>query len=108
MPTVHFGNVDQPTTTQAVSPLSNQLREQAGTVAGKYVDTPKTLSYSTVPTKTLPHQNFVPKRAAADVPGNVAPAKRVDDLKAKLPKLVIRPFTPTGQEELKNQLNTPH
>jgi hypothetical protein len=108
MPTVNFGTVPQPTRSQTVSPLSNQMRERAGNVETKYVDAPKTLSYSTVPTTTLTRQNFVPKRSVAELPDKVAPAKNIEEPTATVPTMVIRPLSPTGQDELKKQLATPH
>jgi hypothetical protein len=107
MPTVSFGTVPQSTRPQPVSPLSGQMRERAANVETKRVDTPKTLSYSTVPTTIVPQQNFTPKRAVADVPGNRPPAKNVKTSKAEISKMVIRPLNPTGEEELKKQLSDP-
>ncbi len=104
MPTVRFDNVPQPTRPQPVSPLSRQSLPPAVTVETKTVDTHR-LSYSTVPVSVLPQQNFAPKRAV--VAGNLPAAETVKTSRAEINPRVIRPFTPAGKEELKEQFKNP-
>jgi hypothetical protein len=104
MPTVRFDTVPQPTRPQPVSPLSRQYRPRAGTVETRTVDT-HGLSYSTIPVTVLPQQNFAPKRAT--VPGNLPAAETVKTSRAEINQRVIRPFTPAGKEELKEQFKNP-
>jgi hypothetical protein len=106
LPTLKLETIAQPTRSEPVSPLSNKMREPAGSVADKMVDIPSSLSYSTVATSTIPHQNFTAKRA---VLGDNRPASpTVKTTAAKINQRVIRPLTPAGEEELKKQLNSPH
>jgi hypothetical protein len=84
--------------------LSRQYRPRAGAVETKTVDT-RGLSYATVPVPVLPQQNFAAKRAV--VAGNLPAAETVQTSRAEINRRVIRPFTPAGAEELKEQFKNP-
>src|SRR5437867_1315483 len=63
VPTISFGTVAQPTLSEPGSPLSGKVRERAGTIETKQVDSPPRFTYSGVPVTIVPHKNFSAKRA---------------------------------------------
>jgi hypothetical protein len=101
-----LGSLSQPMADLPGSPLSKgDLKLQD--VDQKKSDF-KSLELSTVSTTTLPKGNFTTRRAEADVPSDET-KKQSDQTKkdAQINKRQIKPFTPSGEEELKHQLNEP-
>lgn len=103
---LHYSTVSQPThATSTTSPLTKgdlQLqRMQLNEVNLKSVE------FSTISQPMLPQANFTAKRSAADQVNDRAD-QQLDQTKQKAPitKREIRPNTPSGEEELKKQLNT--
>jgi hypothetical protein len=66
-----------------------------------------TVDMSTVSEPTVPRANFTARRADVDMSSE--PRKQVEQTKKKAPinDRQIRPFTPSGEEDLKHQLNEP-
>ncbi len=62
-----------------------------------------TVTHSTVPVTVLPQQNFGAKRATES--DRVRREKELDKPTAKIRDRQIRPFTTSGEQELKDQLN---
>ena len=109
---VKFGDAQLNTISQPTADLPNaelskgDLKLQDADT--KNVTDLKSLDYSTVETHVLPQANFTAKRIA--IKSNEANDKKLDDTKKKAPinQRQIRPFTPSGEQELKKQLNEPH
>ena len=98
MSTVHFDSLSQPTRTMPVAPVSSKTADRNQTVEMKHVDF-DTLSFATIPRETAPQQNFQAKRAASvDTP-------TVPIGNAPINQRVIRPLTPAGEKDLKDQIN---
>ena len=116
--TVNFGNVQFDTLSQPMRDLSGSSLSK-GDVKFQDVDQKKqdvkqkkmdfkTVDMSTVSKPTLPMANFTSKRAEVDM-SNVETKKQVDQTKkqAQINERQIPAFTPTGEEDLKHQLNEP-
>jgi hypothetical protein len=101
--TLQFDTVDKPTRTEATAPQSSKMLEKAASVGNKQADLPGMVPLEMYPTKTIPHQNFAAKRAV--LPDNTPSTKPLKNEQADINKRVIKPFTPTGAEELKDQLS---
>ncbi|HTS19812.1 MAG TPA: hypothetical protein VMP11_19710 [Verrucomicrobiae bacterium] len=69
----------------------------------------KSVDMSTVSEPVLPQVNFTAKRAVADTQNDKATVKADETTqKAPITNRQIRPMTPAGEQELKNQLNAIH
>ena len=105
---LHLGTVSQPIReSSTASPLSkSDLRFQSLELNELK---PNSVELSTLSQPVLPKANFTAKRAAADRTNDQA-SRQLDLSKRDAPitNRVIRPFTPGGEEELKNQLNKLH
>ena len=107
-PIVQFDSVPQKFRTMPVAPISGKMANHSQTVATKNADI-NTLDFPTVLSKkTLPMTNFTAKRASLDelpVETETVTTGDVKTDKAKINSRVIRPFTPAGHQELKDQIN---
>jgi hypothetical protein len=105
---LHYGTVAQPTRPgSTTSPLSKgdlQLQRMKLNQVNL-----KSLDMSTVQEPTLPQVNFTAKRATADKVNDLR-NRQADQTRQKAPIIShqIHPFTPSGEQELKEQLNSPH
>ena len=107
MNTVQFGSVPQKFQTMPVAPISGKMVDRSQTVATKNVET-NIRDFPTVPSKILPMTNFTVKRASLDklpVETEIVATSDVKTDKAKINSRVIRPLTPAGHQELKDQIN---
>jgi exopolysaccharide biosynthesis protein len=115
--TVSFGDVQFDTLSQPARNFTDSSISK-GTVKFQDVDQRKsdihrqkmdfrTLDMSRVSEPTMTKANFTAKRAAVDMSSE--PGKQVEQTKKKAPisQRQIRPFTPSGEEDLKHQLNEP-
>ena len=100
--TLHFDSVSQPIRTLPVAPVSGQTVDRSQTVATKNVEF-NTLDFPGIPSKTRPMTNFTTKRATLDQPLIETGNKITGN--AKINPRVIRPLTPAGEQELKDQIN---
>ena len=104
---VQFGNVHLETLTHGTraTKIAPGLGKNASfkNVNLSHVDL-KMLSFSDLPMKTLPRQNFMAKRAV--LPDKVPPQEQLGLIRTKAPitKREIRAFTPAGEQELRKQL----
>ncbi len=96
---IEFNSVTSPLRSTTAAPLSKGDLKMKG-VELKGADL-KTLDSTFVPMNTLPQQNFSAKRAAAD--GKVRDEKTIKHEDARIKDRQFRPFTPKGEEELKEQ-----
>jgi len=105
---LHYGTISPPIReSSTASPLSKgDLRFQRLELNELK---PNSVELSTLSQPVLPKANFTAKRAAADRTNDQA-SRQLDLSKRDAPitNRVIRPFTPGGEEELKNQLNKLH
>ncbi|MEI8314799.1 MAG: hypothetical protein WCG79_05030 [Verrucomicrobiota bacterium] len=107
LPTIRFDTVPQTILPMTVAPVSGKAVDRNQTFATKNVAF-DTLNFPIVPSKTLPMTNFTTKRAALDKPlieTGAVPTGTVSTDKAKINSRVIRPLTPDGHQELKDQIN---
>jgi len=120
--TVHFGDLQYGTVPQPSRtwPASQPIRESPtasplskGNLQLQSVELnevkPNSVELSTLSRPVLPQANFTAKRAAADKTNDQG-SRQLEQSKQNAPitNRVIRPFTPGGEEELKNQLNKLH
>lgn len=106
MPVLNPGTVGQPTRSQPVSPLTRKRAESGKAVETRRVDDLETLQFPMVETKVVPQANFSAKRAmiADDViDARRVPTSNVEHKRATVHGRVIRPLTPAGEQELKDQ-----
>jgi hypothetical protein len=109
---VKFGDAQLGTVSQPTADLPNAELSK-GVLKLQNADTKnvtglKMLEHPMVETHVVPQANFTAKRIVT--PSNEANDKSLNDAKKKAPVTdrQIRPFTPSGEEELKKQLNEPH
>lgn len=102
LPTLQFDSVAQPYRTLPGATVTGQTVDRSHTVATKNVEL-NTLDFARVPTKTVPLTNFTTKRAPLDQPPIETGTTPTDS--AKINSRTIRPLTPTGHQELKDQIN---
>jgi len=102
LPTVQFDSVPQQFRTMPVAPVSGKTVDRHQTVATKNVEL-NTLDFPLVPSKTVPLTNFAAKRATLEQPPIETGTATTDN--AKINSRVIRPLTPAGQQDLKDQIN---
>ena len=67
----------------------------------------KALDMSTISEPTMIKANFTAKRAAVDMSSEPGKQAEQTKKKAQISQRQIRPFTPSGEEDLKHQLNEP-
>jgi len=105
---LHFGTVSQPIRVSSkASPLSKGDLQFQTLELNKL--NPNSVQLPTLPQPVLPKVNFAAKRAAVDKAiDQTSRQLELSKQNAPITTRVIRPFTPGGEEELKNQLNTPH
>jgi hypothetical protein len=107
---LQFDSVSQPAhDLPSKSPLSKGDLKLQDADGKDYVVDLKMLDMPTVSTPVLQKANFTAKRAAVDKQNDLA-KKQVPQTtqKASITNREIRAFTPSGEEELKKQLNEPH
>jgi hypothetical protein len=106
MPVLQFPTLTQPTYPVTQSALSDKMREPGQVLPRKLAETKGVLDFPTVtPGATLPGKAF--PTTTADVAGKLPPATSVPTQGADIPTLKISPFTPAGEEQLKDQFRTP-
>jgi hypothetical protein len=103
---LQFNNISQPMSDLPGSALSKgDLKLQDADQ--KKADL-KMLEMHTVTTSSLPGSNFTTRRAEVDVTSDETRKQSEQTRKkAQINERQIKPFTPTGEEELKHQLNEP-
>jgi hypothetical protein len=103
-----FKTITTDTREMGRSSVSDKAAVLKGDVAGLKRLELQTLDLGTVTRTNLPFKNFTAKRAA--VTDKVRLGKDLNDVRQAVAPILqrqIRPFTPGGEEELKNQLNKP-
>lgn len=106
---LHYGTISPPIRgSSTASPLSKGDL-QLPTVGMNEIK-PNSVGLSTLSQPVLPRVNYTAKRAAASDKPSVQASRQLAQTKQNAPitNRVIRAFAPGGEEELKNQLNTPH
>jgi hypothetical protein len=109
---LQFGTVELKTITKdTVGMRRSPVSDKTAVLKGEMPELKKlelqTLDLSTLTKTNLPLKNFTAKRAA--ITDKVRSTKDLNDVRqarAPITKRQIRPFTPSGEEELKKQLNT--
>jgi hypothetical protein len=104
--TLKLDTLDQPTRAESTAPQSDKTPNMPAWNGSRAADISGSLPLEMYPTTTIPHQNFTAKRAV--LPDKAPSTKPIKSEPANINKRVIKPFTPAGAEELKQQLNTPH
>ena len=115
--TVNFSDLQFNTLSQPASGLAGSSVSK-GDVKFQDVDQKKadihrqkmdfqTVDMSTVSRPTLPMANFTAKRAEVDMSSETRKQVEETRKKAQISQRQIRPFTPSGEEDLKHQLNEP-
>jgi archaellum component FlaD/FlaE len=103
---LQFNNLSQPMSDLPGSALSKGDLKLQDTEQKK-ADL-KMLEMHTVTTSSLPSANFTTRRAEADVTSDETKKQSEQTKKeAQIKDRQIKPFTPSGEEELKHQLNEP-
>ena len=100
---LNLRNIAQPTVNFSRSPRSDE-RQSFSQIELKNVDLQQ-LQLSGYSTQIVPQQNFAAKRAA--IAEKTRDEKQFPVTKAPIKDRQIAPLTPTGEEELKKQLNEP-
>lgn len=107
MPVVNFDALPQPTRAFPVASQSDRRAEPGKPVEAKTVNF-DTLQFSTIETKVIPQANYTAKRAIIKDETIVTERRdspTAETHRAKINERVIRPVTPEGERELKQQLN---
>jgi len=110
MPTVNFNSLPQSTRGQTVSPVTEKKAAPGKMIESKTVDLETLAPSATFPTKNVPMTNYTPKRGLVDtsvVPVSSISQETVRTDRARINERVIRPQTPAGSEELKQQFTQP-
>jgi hypothetical protein len=105
MPVLTPGTVAEPTRPLPTSELSDKRRALRGPVETKTVDT-ELRHYSIVATRVVPQTNF--KAGRAVLPEKLPATTVVENRRAEIRDRTIRAGTPSGAEELRQQLLAPH
>ncbi|MCG3150412.1 MAG: hypothetical protein PCFJNLEI_03898 [Verrucomicrobiae bacterium] len=106
MPVLNFEAVPQPVRRQPVSPLTGKAAPSGKVIESKTVDLETLAPYSTVPAKRLPMANFTPRQGRVEtpiVPQAEVATPTVPAGRARTNERVIRPTTPAGEQDLKEQ-----
>ena len=103
-----FKTITKDTLEMDRSSVSDKTAELKRDAAGPKRLELQTLDLGSVTRTNLPYKNFAAKHAAiTDNARSEKDLNAVRQAKAPIAKREIRPLTPSGEEELKKQLNTP-
>ena len=108
LPVLNFDSLPQTSRTLPIAPQSDRRTEPGKTIETSTVNL-ETLAFPTLDMQTVPKSNYKAKRAV--VSGAPVTAPRIDPSatvpaeRAKVNERVIRPLTPAGEQELKDQFH---